>query len=253
MKNTNNSTLLSPIGAVNSTTGQWRVDPLPSNLTVFNSSVPDNITINGQLYNGSAINGTTIIVRFPSTNLGSISMASFIYMVMSLAIIGLMAFPFVQWVKDATSHISSRGQINSSRRLQRSFLSERKFERRLRLAYPNLDQQPQASYAERVPRKPGGTVTSQDLRECRELIRSKYALDVFIHNSRHVRGQNRDIIDDKRRQSAGALVDIQRTVRGWVEADARWSPEELVMVQMIYDRIQALVQSTAQVPLHHDL
>jgi hypothetical protein len=251
MMTTTNSSYVSPIDAVNSTTGEWRVDPLPSNITVFNSSVPNNITINGQVYNGSAINGTTIIVRFPSTNLGSISMVSFIYMVMSLLIIGVMAFPFILWIKDVTGHISSRSQISNSRPRQPAFLSERRFERRLRRAYPSLDQPPQESYAEKVPRKPGGTVTSQDLRECRELIRSKYALDVFIHNARHARAQNMDIVDATRRQSAGALVDIQRTVKGWVEADAGWSPEEREMVQMIYDRIQALVQRRVQVPAHH--
>jgi len=60
-------------------------------------------------------------------------------------------------------------------------------------------------------------------------------------------------MDDKKRQSAGALVDIQRTVKGWVEAKAQWSPEEWEMVLMIYQRIQALVQNVGQEPAHHGL
>jgi hypothetical protein len=109
------------------------------------------------------------------------------------------------------------------------------------------------SYAEKVLRRPGGAVTSQDLRECRELIRSKYALDAWVYNARDIRAHNRDIMDDKKRQSAGALVDIQRTVKGWVEARAQWSPEEWEMVLRIYQRIQAVVQNVAQVPAQHDL
>jgi hypothetical protein len=218
---------------------------------VFNSSVPNNTVINGQVYNGSAINGTTVIVRFPSTNLGNISMISFIYMIISVGIIGLMAFPFVQWIQKLTSHISSRGRLKNPQPLQAFFLSENRFERRLREIYPTRNQQPQHSYAEKVPRKPGGTVTSQDLRECRELIRSKYALDVWVYNARGARVQNRPIVDEKRRQSAGALVDIQRVVKGWVEAEAQWSTEERKMVQAIYKRIQELVQNVAPVPAPH--
>lgn len=248
MKNMTNSSYLSPVEAVNLTTGEWRVEPLPSNLTVFNSSVPVNTTINGQVYNGSAINGTTIIVRFPSTNIGSISMISFIYMIISVGIIGLNVIPFIQWTKELTS----RGRISNSQPLKPSPLSERRFERRLHQIYPTF-QPPQDSYAEKVLRRPGGTVTSQDLRECRELIRSKYALDVWVYNARDARAHNRDIMDDKKRQSAGALVDIQRTVKGWVEAKDQWLPEEWEMVLMIYQRIQALVQNVVQVPAHHGL
>jgi hypothetical protein len=253
MKNTTNSSYLSPIEAVNLTTGEWRVEPLPSNLTVFNSSIPDNTTINGQIYNGSAINGTTVIVRFPSTNIGSISMIPFIYMIISVGIIGLNAIPFVLWIRDLTGHISSRSRISNSQPLRPFFLSKREFERRLHQIYPTFAQPPQDSYAEKEVRRPGGTVTSQDLRECRELIRSKYALDAWVYNARDIRAHNRDIMDDRKRRSAGALVDIQRTVKGWVEAEAQWSPEEWEMVQRIYRRIQAVVENVGQVPAHRSL
>jgi hypothetical protein len=246
MANTTKSSHLSPIDVVNSTTGEWRVGPLTSNLTVFNNSVPNNTIINGHVYNGSAINGTTIILRSPSTNVGGISMISFIYMIMSAGIIVLMAFHSFKWIKAVPGSFSSRGRINESRPLRPYFLSQRKFERRLNKIYTRLDQ-PQ-SYTEKVPRQPGGAVTSQDLRECRELMRSKYALDVLIYNSRHARAHNRDIIDDKKRQSAGALVDIQRMVKGWVEAEAQWSSEEWKMVQDIHKRIKDLVPNTVQVP-----
>jgi hypothetical protein len=253
MKNMASSAHLSPIDAVNLTTGEWRVGPLPWNLTVFNNSVPNNTIINGQVYNGSAINGTTIIIRFPSTNLGNISMISFIYMIISVGIIGLMAFPFIRWIQELTSHISSRSRLNNLQPLQPCSLSKRRFERRLREIYPPRDQQLQHSYSEKVPRKPGGTVTSQDLRECRELIRAKYALDVWLHNARDTRAQNRHILDERRRQSAGALVDIQTMVKGWVRANAQWSPEEWRRVQAIHERIQVLVQNVVQVPAPHGL
>jgi hypothetical protein len=253
MKNVTNSSYLSPIDAVNATTGEWRVEPLPSNLTVFNSSIPNHTIINGHVYNGSAINGTTIIVRFPSTHVGGISMVSFIYMIISLGIIGIMAFPFTQWIRDLADLISSGGGMEDPRPPKRSFISEKRFRRRLREIYPTLDHSPQHSYEEKVPRQPGGTVTSQDLRECRELIRSKYALDVWLYNARDAPIQAMDIVDDNRRRSDGALVDIQRTVRGWVAARAQWSPDEWEMVSMIDERIRGLVQNVAQAPAHRGL
>jgi len=119
-----------------------------------------------------------------------------------------------------------------------SFLSESEFNRLILEYYPPA---PQPSYAETVARKPGGAVTSQDLRECRELIRSKYALDTSIYNHRDVHRANRHIVDDMARRSAGALDDIHRTVIGWTRAHDQWSPDEWAKVVEIHARIQWLV------------
>lgn len=82
-----------------------------------------------------------------------------------------------------------------------------------------------------------------DLQECRKLIRAKYKLDVSIYNHRDVFAVNRYIVDDMRRKSAGALVDIKETIEGCVDMRAQWSDDEWKMVEEIWQIIQGLVEN----------
>lgn len=206
--------------AVSATTWQWGVSSLPSDISVD-------------------------LVQ--STTVGSVSTISFIYLMMSALIILIMAriIPImapetVAWVRAVTGshHLSGSS----------SDLSEREFEKRLLRHYPGPRKiPPLPSYVETVSRggRPGALVTSQDLRECRELIRAKYALDVSTFNLRDVHYLNQPIVDDMKRRSAAALVDVRRIVRGWVDAKDQWTEGEWRQVQEINRRIQSLVDGSA--------
>lgn len=212
---------LSPLDAVEATTGDWGLEPLPSGLYAHNGSANSN--------------DSHLIELVQSPTVGSISTVSFIYLIMSILIILIMLQPSVDWVcavmGSSTHHSSSE-------------LSEREFRKQIRRRYPPPPRSPPLrSYAETVVREPGRAITSQDLRECRELIREKYALDVEKYNLRDVNDLNRHILDDKIRRSAGALVDITRIVKGWVEAKEQWSEAEWRQVEEINRRIQSLVDS----------
>jgi hypothetical protein len=199
------------LSAVSATTWQWGVSSLPSDISVD-------------------------LVQ--STTVGSVSTISFIYLMMSALIILIMA-PIilimapktVAWVRGSSSD-----------------LSEREFEKRLLRHYPGPRKiPPLPSYVETVSRggRPGALVTSQDLRECRELIRAKYALDVSTFNLRDVHYLNQPIVDDMKRRSAAALVDVRRIVRGWVDAKDQWTEGEWRQVEEINRRIQSLVDGSA--------
>lgn len=230
---------LSPIDAINSSTFDWGLQSLPTNLTIFNSSVPNNTYINGQLYNGSDINGTTVVVRFPSTTVGTISTTAFVYLIISLTILMLMIWPLVVWLRalldlESSTYRNRLPPVFS----QNHSVSERQFGRRLRRLYEQL---PQRSYVEVVPPGPQDRITPQDLRDCRELIRSRYRLDIMIYNASEVHDQS--VVDEQRRQAAGALADLHQMIQGWVDGRDRWQPEEWAMVEEIHGRIQRIVQS----------
>jgi len=225
---------LSPIDAINSSTFDWGLQSLPTNLTIFNSSVPNNTYING-----SDINGTTVVVRFPSTTVGTIGTTAFVYLIISLTILMLMIYPLVVWLRALLDQESStyRNRLPPVFS-QNPSVSERQFGRRLRRLYERL---PQRSYVEVVPPGPHDRITPQDLRDCRELIRSRYKLDIMIYNASEVYDQS--AVDEQRRQAAGALADLHQMIQGWVGGRDRWQPEEWAMVEEIHGRIQRIVQS----------
>lgn len=226
------------VDAINSSTFQWGLHPLPTNLTIFNSSVPNNTYINGQLYNGSDINGTTVVVCFPSTTIGNMDTISFIYLIISLTILIIMIYPFVYLLR-ALFDPNSSGLPNRLPPVfrQRSAVSQRQFGKRLRSLYKRVVQR---SYIEVVPPGPDDKITAQDLRKCRELIRSRYKLDVKIYNSRNAFDQN--AVNELRRQAAGALADLHQMIQGWVDGRDRWEPEEWILVDKLHRRIEAIVQ-----------
>ncbi|KAN0073480.1 hypothetical protein V8E54_008700 [Elaphomyces granulatus] len=229
---------LSPIDAINSSTFDWGLQSLPTNLTIFNSSVPNNTYINGQLYNGSDINGTTVVVRFPSTTVGTLGTTAFVYLIMSLTILMLIILPLVGWLRalldlESSTYRNRLPPVFS----QNPSVSERQFGRRLRRLYERLLQR---SYVEVVPPGPHDRITPQELRDCRELIRSRYKLDIMIYNASEVYDQH--AVDEQRRQAAGALADLHQMIQGWMDG-SDWQPEEWAMVEEIHGRIQRIVQN----------
>lgn len=61
-------------------------------------------------------------------------------------------------------------------------------------------------------RKQGQRVSPGELRDLRELIRQRYALDVEIWNLRHVQAYNRDVVVGKMWKADAVLAKIHRTV-----------------------------------------
>jgi len=234
------------INAINSSTFQWGLQSLPTNLSIFNSSVPNNTHINGQLYNGSAINGTTVIVRFPSTTVGNIGTISFVYMIISLTVLTLMIYPFGLLLR-ALLDPNPYGLLNSQRLLnrlppeftQRPAVSQRQFGKRLRGLYTRVVQR---SYIEAIPPGPDDQITAQDLRKCRELIRSRYSLDVRIYNSRGA--FNQIAVNELRRRAEGAVVDLHQMIQGWVDGgEDRWEPDQWILVRRLHRRVEAIVEN----------
>src|SRR5438309_778197 len=58
-------------------------------------------------------------------------------------------------------------------------------------------------------------ITAENIRELRELIRHKYALDIEIWKQRDVKEYSRDHCNENMRKSDAALITIKRTVQDW--------------------------------------
>jgi hypothetical protein len=214
--------------AVNATTEAWRFEPLKSNFTFANGTLEG--AING------TINGTTIINTLSSTTVGSIQLASFIYIIMSVVIIVMLLPCSVKWIQAA-----SGGGHRFVPLVAMPEFPERIFKSQLRRYYPPLpDAKPIDSYAEAVDHTPTGVVTPEELRKCRKLLRGKYSLDCQIFNLRHVYEPNRHIVENMKRRSDGACSDLHRMVSGWKQARDQWSAEERKLLTEISERISSI-------------
>jgi hypothetical protein len=229
----NKNISLSAIDAANATTEAWRFDPFPANLTFVNGTLKNGTLIHGIIYNGSAINGTTIIERHVLTSIGSIQLASFIYLIMSMVIVLAMLPGSVKWIQAASGHYHRFEPTVSTPEYP-----ERIFTGQLMRYYPPLsDTDPPPSYAEVVNHTPSGSVTPEELRKGRQLLRAKYSLDCQIIGLKHVFESDRHIVEKATRQSQGAYSDLQRMAAGWVNARNQWTAEEFRLVTEISNRI----------------
>ena len=66
-----------------------------------------------------------------------------------------------------------------------------------------------------APRATGQRVSADELRDLRELIRHRYALDVYIWSKRYVKDFSRPEVEEKMRQADAALDSIKRRVTAW--------------------------------------
>lgn len=140
-------------------------------------------------------------------------MIPFIYLIMSILIIIFMILPSSRFIIALTSSKPHKYEPI----LSPTKLTERRFARRLQIPYPPTSQGTRGviSQAETVSRT--GETGSQDVRECGELIRGKFGLDIEIWNLRDVTLVNRPVVKDMMRRSEGAMDDVRRVVGGWQE------------------------------------
>ena len=210
---------------VNAMAKQWGFERLPSNLTFVNGSLED--AVNG------TINGTTIVEILSTTNVGSISLTSFIYIIISCLVFVMMVPGSVRWIRAArTQHHRFIPSVT------RADFPERQFLQQVRRHYPAAPAvRPVSSYAEAVDHIPSGLVSAEELRKGRALLRAKYALECDVLNYRHVFQANQHIVDKKRRQADGAQHELGRLVYHWLQARHQWSAEEWELVVKISQMI----------------
>jgi len=225
---------LAAVNVINSSTTEWGLESLPSsNVTFINGTLTNGTVINGKPYNGVGINGTTIIERIEPTMIGSVPLISFIYMIISILIIAGMSYKSVKWAQAAAGAPPKYAPI-----LRPGLISEREFEKRLGMYYPkDPAKPPPPAYAETMERNGRKDINSQDLRECRELIRAKFALDVDVYNYQDVDARHRQTVEDKMKRSEGAMVDIRKQVESWRVAKDQWTAEEWPVVEELHYRI----------------
>lgn len=212
---------LSALENVNNTVSEWRIDPLPANITVVKGNITSGIYPN-----------TTIIHRISSTSVGSVPLVPFIYLMMSILVILLMIPTFVEWVRSLASK-PHRWEPD----LGHSTLTERAFERKL-LRYYHRPNQTLQSQAETVMRKQG--TESEDIRACQELIRAKFGLEIQIWNLRDATFVHRPIVEDMKRRAQGAMSDIVKITEAWRGAEDQWDEAEWKLVEEIHRRVRAL-------------
>jgi len=167
---------------------------------------------------------------------------SFIYMIMTFVVSLLMAITVIGWIQATVGKRLDKYQFFLP--TSPDALTEAQFNQQLRRYYPPAPKKtPLSSYAEPVLGHPNGHCTSQGLREFRELIRKKYALDVEVWNSRFAHEANMPIVDDMKRRSRGATFDMLKSAKRWMDARGEWSIEEWDQVEEINRRIHELDQA----------
>ena len=77
------------------------------------------------------------------------------------------------------------------------------------------------------------------LRKLRDLIRTRYQLDMYIWSLRGVRGPDRPLVVEKMEKADAVLMEIFTMVDTWEENDRIWTAEEWRLAQKIKERIQA--------------
>lgn len=85
---------------------------------------------------------------------------------------------------------------------------------------------------------PGRKVQPEDIRNLRELIRKRYALDIEIWDLRHVRLRDQYVVEDLMRRSDATLQKIYRTVCEWASPLAFDSQDDWAKMQEIKRRIE---------------
>jgi hypothetical protein len=82
-------------------------------------------------------------------------------------------------------------------------------------------------------------VSAEKLRELRDLIRLRYALDVEIWTLRGVRGPDRPIVEEKMEKADAVLHNIRDTILAWEDTRDSWTEEEWDKLGDVYGRITA--------------
>lgn len=164
---------------------------------------------------------------------------SFIYMIMTFLVILLMASTVVGWIQAAVG--GKPYEYTFFLPTSSGALTDKQFNKQIRHHYPKeTAEKPTPSYAETSYGLAKGECTAQGLRDFRDLIRQKYALDVNVWNYRFAHETNQPEIDEMKARSEGATSDMVKIVERWMGSREQWSVEEWAQVQEIYLRIRQL-------------
>jgi hypothetical protein len=82
-------------------------------------------------------------------------------------------------------------------------------------------------------------VSPETLRDLRELLRTRYELDIKIWNLRKVRKPDRPVVEEKMERSDAVLGEIMNIVQAWDGSESSWTPGEWEQAQEIIRRIEA--------------
>ena len=80
--------------------------------------------------------------------------------------------------------------------------------------------------------------TPEALRALRDLIRTRYQLDMYIWSLKGARGPDRHIVVEKMEKADAVLMEINMIVDTWTENDKVWSREEWRMAMAIKERVK---------------
>lgn len=89
---------------------------------------------------------------------------------------------------------------------------------------------------ERIARQK--VISPEAIRELRDLIRTRYQLDVHIWSLKGTRGPNRKIVLTDMEKADAILMEINARVESWEENATLWTEEEWKVAQQIKQRIQ---------------
>jgi hypothetical protein len=82
-------------------------------------------------------------------------------------------------------------------------------------------------------------VSSEKLRELRDLMRTRYELDVEIWTLRGVRGPDRPVVMEKMERADAVLTTIMETIESWEDTRDSWTADEWEKIGQVYDRLKA--------------
>jgi len=117
-----------------------------------------------------------------------------------------------------------------------SFKPRKPFER----AIPTRPRVPLPSYAEIVPHNPREKIPASEPRECRQMLRELYALNIFILNCTHVFEANKPLIREKEQRAAAALTDMRQRVETWLAIEGDWTEKEMQTIIEIHELIKEM-------------
>jgi hypothetical protein len=103
-----------------------------------------------------------------------------------------------------------------------------------------LEMEMQAEYDRRRLLEQGHRTSTPDaLRNLRELIRTRYELDMEIYRMRHVRGPDRPLVLQKMQRADALLAEILAIVNTWEQNPETWDKREWELAVDIRNRLLA--------------
>jgi len=99
---------------------------------------------------------------------------------------------------------------------------------------------PLPSFAEVVPHNPREKIPASEPRDCRQMLRELYALNIFILNCTHVFEANKPLIKEKEQRAAAALTDMRQRVETWLAIEGDWTEKEMQTIIEIHELIKEM-------------